>query len=376
MPNIIDYLDWRGDLPISEVAPFNEVDNLILSELVYADLKGIVTPPENAESIPLFAAAEAYFATRKNSDENPQTASLKHAPTLLKKLAKTPRFQNITLSSYIDEIDKETEMQFAAMTVELPDNTLYVAYRGTDNTLVGWKEDFNMGFLSHTPGQIRAAAYLETVHKKEQETGKTYRVGGHSKGGNFAVFASAFCSEEAQEKITEIWSNDGPGFRPEITGTDEYQRILPKIKSFVPEMSIVSLILENDFKPRVIKSDGAGATQHDPMSWQVKGDRFIYAAELSEESRMLDRTLSNWLSELSDVERELFVDTLFDIIQAGGASTVDDLASSKRKAVLEALRSMDKLDEDAVRIFGQSLRKLAQSGGAAMRTNFFEKMKK
>ena len=358
MANISDYLDWRGDLPFS-ADPFGEVDSLILSELVYTDFGGIVPGPEVWEEVPLEDAARTFFAAHTEEEIMAQVSSTKVAPFLMEKMTPSRRFAGTRLAGYVNCVETGSEAQFAAITFLLPDDSIYVAFRGTDNTIVGWKEDFNMSFLSHTPGQAMAADYLT---KNFAETGKTLRVGGHSKGGNFAVYASAFCSKEVQEKIVEIYSNDGPGFQEVILESEEYRHIFPLVKSIVPEQSIVSLLFENDLHHRVVKSDKSGASQHDPMSWQVMGKHFVEAEALSEESRLFDRAFHTWLNELDVKTRRVFSDAVFELLASGGASTLDELKDS-RISWGQAMKSMKRLAPEKQEVVKEVVRKLVSTSG-------------
>ena len=201
MANILDYLTWRGDLRFHE-RPFNEVDNLIFSELAYADWGGIV--PEDGTRVPLAEACQHYV-----NDGRDQSYLANDPRPLAEALLQSERFRDVEMSRYVSKTDTEQQLQFAAVTFHLEDGSLYVAFRGTDNSIVGWREDFNMSFLSHTPGQAEAAAYLD---RAAAENDGPILVGGHSKGGNFAVYAAAFCESTPPERIRRVYSNDGPGF--------------------------------------------------------------------------------------------------------------------------------------------------------------------
>lgn len=225
MANIMDYLDWRGDLAIA-VDGFCEVDNLLLAQLVYVDFEGIVPAPEAGGYITLEDASETFWSSHDEEEILQKVSMTKSAPFVLKKMAQTRRFAGVRLSHYINDISDEEQSQFSAMCVELEDGSLYVSYSGTDNTIVGWRENFNMGFLAETPGQLKAVAYLNGVCS--DFTGTDIRVGGHSKGGNLAVYASVKCRSSIQKRIVGIYSNDGPGFWRELVEGEAYQRMLPE----------------------------------------------------------------------------------------------------------------------------------------------------
>ena len=213
-----EYLDWRADIPLS-VSPFNDVDNLILATLAYTGFDGIV--PGGGEPVSLSFMCESFFQTHSKEEIRERGTQIERAPLLMDGMLSGARFGSLKACRYINEIDTDKSAQISAVTFLLDDGTAYVAFRGTDSTLVGWKEDFNLSYLTETAGQQRAVEYL---NETAAEIPRPIRVGGHSKGGNFAVFASAFCS--VQDRILSVYSNDGPGFRTEIVHSDAYRRIL------------------------------------------------------------------------------------------------------------------------------------------------------
>jgi len=375
MGNIQDYLAWRGDIPFS-VDPFNEVDNLILSELVYAHFDGIVPGPGIKEFIRIADAKQMYFQKFTEEEIMDSVSSLKVAPFLLHPLSQSKRFQQVRLTGFQSYTDEKTQVQFACMTFLLPDGSYYVAYRGTDHTVVGWKEDFNMCFLYKTPGQVMAMEYLNRNFKGSR---RRLRVGGHSKGGNFAVFASAFCNENIQKKIIEVYSNDGPGFRKEVLKEDGYLRILPRIRSIVPEQSIVSMLFENRMKHHVIQSSAEGASQHNPMTWQVLGNRFVLAEALSEKSLRFQKTFHDWLSNLEDEKRRIFVDELFGLISMDGREgvlTLDDLVNNPYQTIVLLSKNLGSVEEEHREVIKEVLMHLAVTGTENMKHSLLEETEK
>ena len=338
MGNIEDYLKWRGDITF-DIDPFNEVDNLILSELAYTDFGGIVSESKE-EVVSLKKACERFFELHTEKEIMDSVMNVKVAPFFMRPMLETKRFEKLKLCAYVNEIDNDTQVQFSAVTFLLPDNTYYVAYRGTDASIIGWKEDFNMSYLYETPGQKRAVEYLDENFRLCR---KDLRVGGHSKGGNFAVFASAFCRESIQRRIINVYTNDGPGFRDEILSTEGYNRILPKIISTVPEQTLIGMIQGNKLNHRYVKSNEKGIMQHDATSWQVIGNHFEYATR-STETDIMDKSLTDWLSGIPDEKREKFVDILFDTLMAGGANTTDEFVAGGIKNMNEVIKSLRDLD--------------------------------
>lgn len=331
MANLIDYIAWRGDLTF-EASGFNEVDNLVLAELAYADYIGIVPEAFSREGIALNEAARAYAAQGR-------AAGVINDPgPLLMAAGACKRFAGVRLSGYRNEIDDARQYQFCAETFLLPDDTAYVAFKGTDNTVVGWREDFNFSFMQ-TAGQVQAAAYLKAA---AAFFGRPLRVGGHSKGGNLAVYAAAFGGEGAQ--LLNVWSNDGPGFNSEIAAAPQYLAVLDKVTLIVPEFSVVGILLNNKSQRKIVKSSAGGAMQHNPLTWQIIGPAFEQADSQSPAGIFMDETLQRWIGSLNLKERTLLTHAIFDTLVATGEKTLDDLRAhwqSTLSAILKAAWQMD-----------------------------------
>ncbi|MBQ8075232.1 MAG: DUF2974 domain-containing protein [Oscillospiraceae bacterium] len=350
MATIFDYLEWRGDVPFS-IDPFHEVDNLVLAELAYTDYRGII--PDDGTEISLPDAYHAFYERHTREEILADKSFIGKAPLLMDGMVSGSRFGEVKLCRYIDERDVRLEAQISAVTYLLPDGTAYVAFRGTDGSVVGWKEDFNFSFLSETEGQSRAIQYLNEVGCALQ---CPLIVGGHSKGGNLAVYASAFCESSVRDRILTVYSNDSPGFRQSIVESPEYQQLLPKIKSIIPDTSIIGLLLSSKSEHHVIKSSASGILQHDALTWQVKRNRFV-EAQLSPTASLIRRTMGEWLEQMDDETRESFTDTVFAPLEATGAETFGEISDQKWKGietVLEAAVHLPKeKQKEALRLLGQ-----------------------
>ncbi|MDD6351235.1 MAG: DUF2974 domain-containing protein [Lachnospiraceae bacterium] len=370
MANIMDYLEWRDDVTM-RTDPFNEVDNLVLSEISYTNLDGIVPSPESGKKITIQEAARLFFErhdpSELDTDKNGATAN---APLFLKKASETRRFGRTKLFAYVNEIDQETEVQFSAVSFILPDHSIYIAFRGTDHTLVGWQEDFNMSYMDATPGQKQAAAYISQIG---HFTLRKIHVGGHSKGGNFAVYGAAFADPKVQKKISDVWSNDGPGFNKAIASLEKFKAILPKVHSIVPEHSIIGMIMENAYQHKIVKSNATGLLQHDPTSWQVERNHFREAEKLSDQSLLFDETMRRWLDGIDSETRKEFIAILFQSLAYGGKTTTDEVELSKPKTLSNMMSVIRSYPADKQRLFGWVLAKLAKSWGTTMIDNFKRK---
>ncbi|MDY5884155.1 MAG: Mbeg1-like protein [Roseburia sp.] len=290
---------------------------------------------------------------------------------VMKKAAQTKRFADIKLSRYVNDIDLKRQSQFSVLCVGLPDESIFVAYSGTDSTIVGWRENFNMGYLEETPGQRKAVNYLNYVMEKNT---RTLRIGGHSKGGNLSVFAAVMCEPAIQRHIVAVYSNDGPGFHKEIIESPQYQKMEPLIRRIVPESSIVGLLLEHDSRYEVVKSTEHGVAQHDPMSWEVLGKHFVYGKEVAPESLMLDKTMKNWLEQLNEKQRQEIVETAFSVLEEANVHTVDDFYNSKLKKIQEIIKATSNLPEDTQKLFSRAVRLLWKSGNEVVKQKVKETM--
>lgn len=374
MANMMDYLDWRGDLTF-DVSGFNEVDNLILAQLVYVDFDGIVSGPggdgksdmdisAEERGISLREASEIFWSRHTEEEILARVSMTKSAAFVMQKMAQTARFSGIRLWGYVNDISDEEQSQFSVVCIGLPDKSLYVAFRGTDNTITGWREDFNMGYLLETPGQLKAVEYLNRMVTGKY---KKVRVGGHSKGGNLAVYASVKCNSKLQKRIIEVYSNDGPGFRRDMIESEAYQRMLPKIHTILPESSIVGMLLEHQESYEVVRSSHSGIQQHDAMSWEVLGTSFVYVKEVAAQSIILDETMKTWLYQLDGEEREQIVETVFGMLEEANIKTVDDFYHSKWKKVQELMKAKSRLPAERQKLFSKALKLLWSAGNKTMK---------
>ena len=236
MADLLTYLQWRGDLPLTADG-FNEVDNLILAELSFVDFGGIVPPPGEGSAVPLHEAARRYFAAHPREEIHMGVLVPRQIPDLLEAMAESVRFRDTGLNCFADHLDLEASVQFAALTAELGDGSLYLSFRGTDDTIAGWRENFEMSFLDEVPAQQEAERYVGTVARQYKR--KKLRLGGHSKGGNLAVYGAVHCSAAVQRRIAAVYNNDGPGFRTSFLDQPEYRRIADRITTIVPQSSVV-----------------------------------------------------------------------------------------------------------------------------------------
>lgn len=346
MSNIIDYLKWRGDIPFTQV-PLNEIDSLILSRVSYFPFDDLI---EENEQITI---TEAYnrFIQNEQKGRILQIDDLDLFPML----AKSERFGEVILTDYINKVDVEQEKQFSAITMLLPNKLIYVSYRGTDNTLIGWKEDFNMSFSSHVPSQKDSVKYLDEVVKKY--SGNVI-VGGHSKGGNLAVYASTFCDKKTKKRIIEVYNEDGPGFDDDIICTDQYKEIIEKVHTYIPQSSVIGRLLNHEESYTVVQSVANGIMQHDLYSWQVLGSKFVSLEEVTNGSEFVDQTIKGWVKSVSPEQRAQFIDILFEILNSTEAYTLTELSSKKFTTARAILKKYQNIDEESKKLISKTLHAL------------------
>ena len=354
MATLFDYLLWRGDLSF-RASPFNEVDNLILAELAFVDFAEIL-PSDPSASMTLRDAAEIYFSAER---ETQSALLVPEAIPLLRAAAASRRFASVRVCGFERRTDTHCEAQFAAVTFLLPDGEMFIAFRGTDDSLVGWKEDFNMAFLSVIPSQSSAVRYVDRMAAIYPYR---MRIGGHSKGGNLAVYSAAKCATIYRDRIICIYNNDGPGFSRAFLDSDDYTAIKERILTILPETSVVGMLLEQEGPYTVIKSRQNGVFQHDAFSWEVEGPSFVRVEDRSGESKVLDRTFKAWIAAFTEEEREEFIDTVYQLISsATSAETLPELLGD-REAPIRLLKNLTPERRDTI---SKMLRVLIREGRKA-----------
>ena len=360
MANIIDYLDWRGDLTLED-SPFNEVDNLLLAELSFLDLEGIVPDVGQGKSVALREAVAAYFQRNEGQSLSMGVLVPDQIPEMAEKMALSQRFSAMRLDGYRACLDTQQEIQFAALTVDLGNGCLYLSFRGTDDTIVGWKEDFNMAFLPIVPSQRLAVDYIRDV--AAQYPGRKLYIGGHSKGGNLTVYGSVFCGARIQRRILAVYNNDGPGFKESLVGLPEYQAIRDRIISIVPQSSIVGMLLEHDDNYTVVKSSHQGVYyQHDGFSWEVLGTRFIHLDEISQVGRIHGQAIRSFIEEMDDQQRSAFVDALFEVLSSTNAKTLTELDADWMKSLSAMARTYKELSRESRQMLANAVKALLRAG--------------
>ena len=362
MANVCDYVRWRGDLTL-EQSEFNEIDNLILARFSYFPFDKIIRENE-------IATIKELSRRFSNQDVTKLPILWKDDVELFPLMGNSKRFGGMLATKYINKIDAEQEKQFSAITVLMPDGTIYVSYRGTDNTIVGWKEDFNMSFKSHIASQISAKQYLEEI-AKEYPSSKII-IGGHSKGGNIAVYAATFASKDVKDRIINVYNNDGPGFCEDVIETTEYQEILPRVHTYIPQSSIIGRLMNHKEKYTIVESVQRGIMQHDLYSWQVLGKEFVTLKKLTNESEFIDKTIKEWLENVEPEKREQVIDAVFEILNTTEAQTMKELKANWFANAKTILGTYKNIDSDTKEMVWQTVNELLK----VAKNNIFEELPK
>ena len=335
MGNIMDYISWRGDLSF-EQSQFNEVDNLILACFSYVNLDGISAVTKQ-KGIGLKKLTEEFMKLHTMKELEADKSFIRLAPFMMMEMAKSVRFGKCVVRNYVNDIVTEAEQQFAAMEIVLEDGTSYVSFRGTDDTIIGWKEDFNLS-TGVVPAQKRAIEYLQKI---SEHTDGMLRVGGHSKGGNLAIYGSVMC-KSAHEKILEIYSNDGPGFSREFQELPETKEMMPKIIRIIPEYSIIGTLLEHEKEPVIVASSSKGLLQHDGFSWEVQGPALVRRDSLNKTALRFIELLHKWIDGMDMEQKRLLIEDLFATLQASGYENLSEVQSGGLKSLAAMVKRVEK----------------------------------
>lgn len=368
MPNIIDYVKWRGDLS-TEASPFNDIDSLILSQITMINFKGIVPAPFETGRISLRDAADTYFADYERSATSLGKIIPPETKELFFEAGKSERFGKMMLSAYVSYTSIDEETQFAAMTADIGDGSRCVIFRGTDDSLVGWKEDLNLSFMETIPAQTEALRYLEDAASSFKGG---IRVAGHSKGGNLSVYAATKADKSIQDRIITVYNHDAPGFSRAFLSSPEHERVEDKIRTIVPQSSVVGMLFENKGEYEIVKSTMSGILQHNPFSWEVLGNDFIKLDSLTEEGQRIAKVMNDWMANATLEEKERFADAFYNILAATEATTLTELYADKY-AVVRAIKDTDKETRNMVfSVIGI----IFEEGGRIFRENLFGNSKK
>lgn len=339
MEHIIQYLKQYGNIPFAQ-KKFSEVDALVLAQFSYLKFDGLVPRlTDDRDGISLLRMKQEMDDSVVYADERYE----KDNRALFEGMAAGKRFQTMVCNFYTDIIDEAVETQFSAITC-FPDGALpVIVFRGTDENIVGWKEDFNMAFRKPVTGQKLSVLYMNQTGLRLT---KSFLVCGHSKGGNFAVYSAMNVQKEIQNRIQKIYSFDGPGFRPEILSSDDYAKIESRVEKLIPHSSLVGMILENHENYKVVESSSVGVLQHNPYTWILEGDHFKWADDIYKGTKFMNHSMNEWILKLNDDELNTFVETFFSVIEGADVRTTIEVTMDWKKSMIGILNAMKNVDDD------------------------------
>ena len=278
--------------------PFNVVDSLVITWMAYFDFAQIddklPLSIKEIESIP-------YYKTQK-----PYMSSFvpKYSRRFMHAMAISPRFQNAELLDFECILDKGNSAQFSVIAVRLA-GLIVIAFKGTDDSYTGWREDFELSYKGIIASYSLAEAFVSNILTKYNEK---IVLCGHSKGGNVATYLLS--QLEDASRIEHVYSFDGPGFRIQGLFENKEDR-LEKFTKIIPQSSIVGVLFSNETDVKIVKSRSAMIVQHIPLIWIVKDNDFVYLKKRTLSSRYLEKSINSWIESLNDQERQRFTEIVF-----------------------------------------------------------------
>jgi len=360
---VLQYLAKYGKYSFRDM-PMTEVDSLALCLLSYLKFDGMVPDVREEGPSVMLRSLEGHpdfdklFADVRF--EKPNRA-------LFAEMIKGKRYGDLRVSCYVNVVEEQWETQFSAVTFIMDDDVAYVAFRGTDETIVGWKEDFNMAYLSPVPGQEMSVWYLNEVAKSLKAP---FYLGGHSKGGNLAVYSAMNCEPQIRDRIIRIYSLDGPGFRPEVLEKCGYDQVAERVVKILPNSSLVGMLFESDMRFQVVKTRTFGLAQHDLFKWQVTANHLVRANDIYERRKHMDNTLNEWILSLDEGQVRTFVDTLYQVISASEADNLIDFTAEWKKSMNSVIAALKEVDEETITVLKKIVGRLFEIAGANAKKEF------
>lgn len=323
MANIIDYIDWRGDLSFNQ-ASINKVDIVALSQLALIAFDDILINRRKELSMTI---EEAYHVMVKHGVSKYENMGLiipKAIIPMFEKMASAKRYRNLIIGNYQNIVSVDKETQFCGLTIDLNESTRCVIFSGTDDTIIGWKENFNMLRVDQTPAQKTSCSYLERCGVGKE---KLY-VLGHSKGGNLALFSTINVNRETFDKIIHCYNIDGPGLTEDINKISDFDERIKKLTLIIPQTSVVGRLFEHYEHNYVVHSNVQGLYQHDAFSWEVMGAHFIKEEALTDDASHIEKKIKDITNTLDGKMRDDFVESLYKMLTIKDSKTLTEVSKS------------------------------------------------
>ncbi len=344
MYNIQSHVREHGQASFAQ-RPFDALDSLALTQLIYMPMEGLLRKRGAATVRKLW-----YFISLKYPDAFP-TFYLRKCYFFLQSCAAMERYTRLKILDYQNHIDPDQETQFCACTFALPDGARFISFRGTDMSLVGWKEDLNMSFMT-VPAQREAVEYVAAA-------AKAFRgpliLGGHSKGGNLALYAACHTTDAIRKRIRQVYSFDGQGVDKSTLDGPGYQAIRGRVQSYIPQSSVVGMLLCYHPDYLVVKSSAAGLMQHDVFTWHIQDGAFVQLKELDLSTRISNEAFMLWLDQHSEEERRFMANVIIQIVSGIGTDTIAPIYEDPKGSSFKMISAFSKLDPEtrskAVKMF-------------------------
>ncbi len=331
MSDVISYIKKYSDVTFKD-KPINLVDNIILCVIAYMDLTNIVASSKNPLKLVTLSSVLNIVKEDRNTYKN--VFNQKLIKVAMPLLIESKRYGNILLSSFEQIVDEEKEMQLAALTFKLDDGSVFIAFRGTDMSFVGWVDNMNLMFNCNCSSQIYARKYLEII--AEHFDGDIH-ISGHSKGGNLAIYASSMCDDDIRDRIVKIYDNDSPGFQVDFFELQGYKKIEDKIDKIMPKSSVIGTLLCSRAKYRIVDSKSKWILQHDPFLWKLEDDDFAYSKEENPYYNISNIAINKWIKSVSEEEQKNLSSTFLNILKASGVDYFDFILDDWKHSIKDML---------------------------------------
>ena len=352
MPNLIDYLEKVKELTFDQ-EPLNILDKVCINEIGYLTYEKWLTASDLKKSINLHDFAEG-------KELNPDYSFMvtKERVELAEAIVRSRRFASLSLSNYRSVLDKEVEKQFAAIIFSLPElDDHQLVFRGTDDSVIGWKEDFQLTYSREIPAHRSAMTFLED-HLPNLSGRIT--VSGHSKGGNLALYSAVQSSTSLREKIAELLLLDSPGLMKSLLEKPSYQELKAKMTVIRPQDSVVGVMLYWDRPAQLVAAEGIGFAQHNALTWEVDlvANDFVYEDQPTELSQRLEETFQEWIETLPNQELKQVCDLVFDTILDSGIESLDDIGIQALPQIGQMLQEFGNLSDKQKKVLQDGFNQL------------------
>lgn len=339
--NIVDYVKQYRSYSF-DAKEFNNVDALVLSYISYLSFEKVLpTLEDNKPSFLIGHLMNKEIQNKLYLDAVDHDRILE----LFNLLNGSIRYGGIKFNDARSFVNHELDNSYFSMSIFLPDGTAFISFRGTDQWLVGWKEDFNLCHLNEIPSQLEALDYLNEFYIKYPNV--KLRMGGHSKGGNIAYYAALKANEDIFNNIIKVYSFDGPGFIDDsIYKIESFEKRKTKLYKLIGQGSLVGVLLNNQIYPHICKCEGNSFAQHDAFNWNVdiiNGD-FELEIRRNVSSINNEKAINRWLKKLNKEDKKFIVEYVYYLVD-GKHKTINDLPPNKRKLVSQLIHRYLKSDK-------------------------------